>query len=196
MVYYPYKDALDRAVKAQWQVQYELGVELFVKGDIDEVAVLWDTEEALEAFVDWCKGANGADHFNSVPRDRMIRLGEETSPAMQLPREEFNVRFEFLRLPGKDWRIEALCMLDGIAPLHSAALERFGPGCVVHASFKAKDREAYKRIKGELEHDEGPFKAVPKAAEYMNSYGIFAYYGTGQVPYLKPRVNLRDTMVP
>jgi hypothetical protein len=108
-------------------------------------------------------------------------------------KQAFDVRFEFLRLPltgsregFRDWRIEAMCVLDGNAPLHSQHIERFGDPCIVHASFKLDDEGEYAKAKAELSEFGFPF-----CAEYSNSYGRFSYWNAGRY-YLKPRVNLRD----
>lgn len=146
--------------------------------EMDEVSLLFSNETELARFVLSAKTKGGMEHFNSVPRDTMVRQ-DGTG-------EQFDVRFEFLRMPEAAWRIEAMCLLGGTAPLHSQMLRTEGEGCVVHASFKCKDEKDYERVKAELG------SGLLLGAEYRNSYGLFSYWGYG--PYWKPRVNLRDSV--
>lgn len=152
---------------------------------MDEVALCFHNEEALIEFVEHAKRL-GLEHFNSVPYDTMKRqdkLGEE-----------FGVRFEFLRHPEREWRIEAMAVIDGEAPLHKEALDKYGAPCIVHLSYKCEDLDAYQMEVRRMFNDRG----ATKVAEYSNSYGMFSYWRPhGQqsmLPYWKPRVNLRDVM--
>jgi hypothetical protein len=155
--------------------------DLHLRYVIDEIAVVFDTQSGLTEFVNECK-AFGMSHFNSVSSDVMRRQDGD---------QEFLVRFEFLRMPGWDWRIEAMCVLGGSAPLHEVHLARHGTRSIIHASFKGfagGDADEYEDMKRLTESELGPFKA-----EYRNSYGMFSYFDQGpDLPYLKPRVNLRD----
>lgn len=146
---------------------------------VDEVAICFPTLPDLVDFVEEAT-RNGLEHFNSVPYDtmkRQDRLGES-----------FGVRFEFLRYADDPWRIEAMCVIDGHAPLHRAALHREQSAVVIHMSYKMATlhdyQEEVRRLRSEVQME----------AEYANSYGIFSYWPgpNGRVPYVKPRVNLRD----
>lgn len=199
-----YEEALKACRRALTRSQIELSTELFIKGDIDEVSVLFASNDELMRFVDYAKSV-GMDNFNTVYRDTMVQLqgnSEHHVPNMAGP--AFDVRFEFLRSPGAVWRIEAMAVLDGKAPLHKRALasaHELGAGrmTLIHVSWKCETPGAYERCKEALANpdqavSEGraePVGAVPLMAEYQNSYGRFSYFGT-RVPYLKPRVNLRD----
>lgn len=157
--------------------------EILVKWDkepvADETSLLFASPGELDAFLKWAS-VEGIEHFNSVPRDTMLRR--------DIPHEEFDVRFEFMRVPGADWRIEAMCVLSGQAPLHDKQIMDHGTGCVVHVSWKESDHPDYVEALQHLLLK----RAVPIQAEYRNSYGRFAYLRGSADFYLKPRVNLRD----
>lgn len=148
----------------------------------DEVALCFRSEAELEHFVKQAQ-AIGVENFNSVERDRMVR---------QNGLGEFDVRFEFLRLPHRSWRIEAMCVLGGEAPLHEWAMESGSP-VLIHLSYKCESVEAYQEEIRKL-----LFAGEHLHAEYRNSYGLFSYWTLpsqgkkGRLPYIKPRVNLRD----
>lgn len=168
------------AADAQRMLDLDLMVGNF---KIDEVAVLCETPDMLDRFVNMAV-LRGADNFNSVEHDVMKRQGRT------FRRGRFDVKFEFLRFPGKDYRIEAMTVLKGSAPLHSQHRERFGAPSVVHASFKCSDPFGYADVIERL-HAVGP--ALPFCAEYSNSYGVFSYWNVGKY-FLKPRVNIRDAI--
>lgn len=144
---------------------------------IDETSLLFSTPEELAEFVDDVRML-GLDHFNRVGEDPMRRQGVPIA-------ESFLVRFEFLRIPGENWRIEAMCKLAGRAPLHEEFIRTRGSGSVVHLSYKPTDY-----LDGMIQlHQKGD----DFVAEYRNSYGQFSYWRRGRIdPYIKPRVNLRD----
>lgn len=176
-----FSDALVTAAKEQQRAQAETSLVLVSPYEVDEISVLFADPDRLQAFVEYCK-EQGIEHFNRVDSDRMVRID---GPG------QFDVRFEFLRFPTLGWRIEAMCVLDGQAPLHEAHLDRLGDGCIVHASYKLPEVEAYRAHRRYLSD-----KGAILAGEYENSYGRFAYWGSGHNPYMKPRVNLRDVEVP
>jgi hypothetical protein len=150
----------------------------------DEVSLLFATETALIDFQHDCY-RNGIIHFNSVHRDTMQRL-DKTG-------ESFDVRFEFFRLPHRPWRIEAMCIISGDAPLHEQALSENGNGAPFHLSYKLPTLETYdaefRSLRGA--HSRGPLAMM---AEYQNSYGRMSYWRHDgeHSPYVKPRVNMRD----
>lgn len=180
--------------------QYELDTIYLVKAKCDETSVLFSNEEELDKFVTWAKGV-GFEHIGSVPEDTMAQTyGNSAAHIPNIAGPAFKVRFEFLKMPEFPWRIEAMCVLDGVAPLHEEALRRMGEGCVIHISWRAApngDKDGYERhravldsvVVGKPQENLG----LVALAEYENSYGRFCYYGApGKPPYLKPRVNLRD----
>lgn len=148
---------------------------------VDEVALLFSDAAEMDSFYQWAIGVAGLENFFSVPRDAMVR-----TDATGL----FDVRFEFLRFPGTDWRIEAMAPLSGEYPLHSKHLRMFGNGCVVHVSWKLATEEAYVEETEDL-MDNG----FARMAAYENTYGVFSYWEhLDTLYYWKPRVNLRDQL--
>lgn len=176
-----FEDAAARAVWALRAAQLSLDMELFIKATADETSLLFADADELKQFVRWAE-QNGMEHFNRVESDRMVRVDRNAT-------EGFDVRFEFLRWPDQPWRIEAMCVLDGQAPLHEAHLETHGSAKPVHVSFKCDTLPAYNNMKRTMADD--GVEQIPFHAEYRNSYGLFSYWGVGNF-YLKPRVNLRD----
>jgi hypothetical protein len=156
-----------------------------VEGEIlvyDEVSLLFADEEKLVDFQHECY-RNGIVHFNSVHRDTMVRTDRQG--------ERFVVRFEFFRLIHRPWRIEAMCIIDGDAPLHEESIATNGNGAPFHLSYKLPTLDSYEEQRNVL-HDQGK---MTLAAEYENSYGRMSYWSNDgdRGPYIKPRVNLRDT---
>lgn len=159
----------------------------------DEVSLLFANEVELDYFVEWVRDERNflIQNFNSTS-DTMTREDKD---------ESFVVRFEFCRLREEggeaDWRIEAMCIVSGKAPLHERALFEHGNGVVVHISWKHQLESVYECY---LDPDvQALVKGKPQVvagnpdhfcAAYGNSYGRFSYWGS--LPYLKPRVNLRD----
>lgn len=182
---FTYAEMAKQSGSWQRRAQYEVDTIHQFKANIDEVALLFAGPSELNAWVTWAKG-QGYEHFGSIEQDRMVRLDQEG---------QFDIRFEFLRLEGFPFRIEAMTVLDGQAPLHEEALGKFSNGSVIHVSWRAApngDAEGYQRHRAVLEAG-GTHGALSMLAEYENSYGRFAYYGEqGRPPYFKPRVNLRD----
>jgi len=171
------------AVKAERTVRYanDMLAHHGVVGRIDEVALLWANAAELDSFLVWAVEGGGMEHFNSVPADEMVRVDNKGL---------FMVRFEFLRMKGMPWRIEAMCVLDGEAPLHATHLDVMGNGCVVHASYKLACEEEYETSKDVLLEAD-----LDMCAEYENSYGRFSYWRDfDSLFYFKPRINLRDQL--
>lgn len=151
--------------------------------EIDEMAFVFATPKELDRFVLDAK----AENFNSVKSDQMVRQDRQQS---------FEVRFEFLQGSKVPFRIEAMCVLSGDAPLHARHLHVHGSGSLVHASWKCGWQEMYDAEKERMR----PCSFFQ--AEYRNSYGMFSYWkmredvrsrGALGPLFLKPRVNLRDS---
>jgi hypothetical protein len=167
-----YPRLLARASKAVREGQFCLDTELFLPMRVDEVSILFKHNTELDGFVRYCVSRD-LEHFNGV---RDTCHNEWASDP-----NTFQVRFEFLRYPGADWRIEAMCVNSGFAPLH----ERLRNHSMPHVSFKCLDTMHYDHINKVLTG------ILPWQGSYRNSYGAFSYFGA-YAPYIKPRVNLRD----
>lgn len=182
----PFMDIIEECRQKQRQSQYEIDTNLLLKAKVDEVAVLFETVEELEAFIPYCH-ENGLEHIGSVAEDTLL----DTTDGDPIGGDWFNVRFEFFRIPGRHWRIEAVTVLEGIerAPLHRSHLDEWGSGSIIHASWKETDFPAYQtRL---LQLADLPLR---KYLEYRNTYGVFSYWNSPDPfsVYLKPRVNLQD----
>lgn len=160
---------------------------------IDEVALCFPNQDQLQEWIEFVKDDPLLSHYRSE-RDTMHR--EDKS-------EWFDVRFEFISVNVKEddhpWRIEAMAVTGGYAPLHDTMLKvSKGPG-VIHASYKLTNPKgsAEAVYDEELIHLEASENMV-MAAAYYNDYGRFSYWrpphpSHGGGPFLKPRVNLRDS---
>jgi len=140
-----------------------------LKAQIDEIAILFKNEAEMMAFVQYAV-KRGMINFDSVVRDTARGL-----------EGVFDVHFEFLRWPERDWRIECMTVLAGHSNVHDPMRNH----SLVHASFKCIDQAHYDHVCNVMagrQKCQGAFE---------NSYGRFAYFGAWH-PYLKPRVNLRD----
>ena len=170
------------------RAQFSLDTDYFIPCQCDETSVLFSTEAELDAFVAWCK-ETGLNVFNSVTDVLSVRSCSTAFSVMaqNWQSSAFGVRFEFIDIPREPFphRIEAMCVTDGMAPLHDRQLRRNGSGTPIHVSFKAPNLHEYLRTAHELN------AVLPFMAEYSNDYGRFSYYEHGGI-YLKPRVNLRD----
>lgn len=173
-----------KAAREQRKAQYELDANL-VGGLVDEVSILFKHSWMLDDFVIWAKEGTRLEHFDRVHEDNVDQLyGRSDYGVPNVGTEAFVVRFEFLRVPGAPWRIEAMCILSGTSAIHDS----MDTGDIAHASWKLPDVESYASQQRHLMGEN-----VPLLAEFRNSYGKFSYFGqVGKWPYLKPRVNLRD----
>lgn len=198
---------VEAASRAMSLTSYLHTTELHLPGAPDEVSLLFASPEELEEFRLWAIGEGGMENFARVEWDFAVCIGadwwepvvSETALPVR-PVDSFAVRFEFLRVAGAPWRIEAMCILSGDAPLHTAWLEMYGSGCVVHVSYKLPSRDAYDQHTRRGPYaSQWPDQPTFRAA-YGNSYGRFAYYQhanledsmVGSSWFLKPRVNERD----
>lgn len=174
--------AVDAAERNWKQAQKALSLHDLLPYQVDEIAILFRFESELEGFLREAKGM-GIEHFNSVPHDDMVSKDGT---------HEFGVRFEFLRVVGATWRIEATCVLHGEAPIHQRHLDEYGAGACIHASFKCQDSDDYNRLMDSPDWG----GSYPFVGEYSNDYGVFSYWSQAESGlYLKPRVNLRDSPV-
>lgn len=178
---------VERAEHAQLVTEHRMNTELLMPCHIDETSLLFAKPAELNEFVLWAS-VNGWEHFNRVLNDRM-KLTSSGPLVRSLVGDnlmgqgsEFAVRFEFLRKPDSNWRIEAMCAVGGYAPLHEEKLKELGTGCVVHASYKPAHYDESKEALKECSEF---------MAEYINSYGVFSYWSFGSW-YVKPRMSFLD----
>jgi len=169
--------------------QYRKMMKTILPYDMDEYSLLFQDQLEMIKFVgNACK--IGAVNFNTVPKDVMLRIGN------QLGHQQFEVAFEFLTLPSCNWRVECMYILWGPAPLHEQKFlindrdhKEDAYSGVFHMSYKLPDLDAYEDEKERLQRSFAVFKA-----EYQNSYGKFSYWFIDEnLPLAKPRVNLRDS---
>ncbi len=178
--------------KAQAVVDQYLSPNLSQVLVIDEMSLLFSSRDEIEKFTEWAN--QNVPSIGEVPKSTLYSL---TGPG------EFDVNFRFFQTPfwtgarsglvgfvGTRWRIEAMQILDGRAPLHEHYLKNFDSPCAMHASFKVPTVYEYRKVQAVLD----ACTSEGMEAEYRNEYGMFCYYSLGGdgVPYIKPRVNLRD----
>lgn len=175
------------ACRIQYRVaQKELDLALNVGMVIDEVAVYFDRTWELDAFLNEAPEYGWiANSGESVSHDEMYQLfGNSSRGVRNAGGHAFDVRFEFLHKEGVPYRIEAMHVIDGWAPLH----RRMESSDIAHVSGKvtAGNSTAYAALKCALGSS-----GLPMMAEYRNSYGLFSYFGE-RAPHFKPRCNMRD----
>jgi len=176
-----------QAVQTHSKAQFTMDTDWMLPYKIDEISILFRYPGAMQRYVDWLK-LKGGSHFNAHILDRMARTdltGNHQAPPSP---QHFDVQFEFLRVPGDpDWRIEAMNVRSGKAPLHEALLAK-KEMAVAHASFKLDGFPAYRAACLSM-----GAAGLRQVAAYRNSYGVFSYWSGLSSFYLKPRLNLRDS---
>lgn len=147
----------------------------------DEVSLLFRDKKSLDKFTKDMKG-----------RGLWFNESFESQQNTATDEWEFDTEFQFsLPYMNASWRIEAMRVECGHAPLHQRHIEGHGAPSVVHVSWKAPTREEYLLEKVALFEEGMTFHA-----EYENSYGIFSYWSFEKdnvFMYYKPRVNVRDS---
>lgn len=150
--------------------------------DYDEMSILFKTKQEL-------------DQFTKDMKDRYLWFNESQECQMIHSTDSyaFDTDFQFC-WPYKDapYRIEAMWVANGHAPLHERHLSAHGSPSTVHASWKLPSMALYAYEKERLKEEGLQFHQ-----EYRNSYGIFSYWSTtlgtdAPTFYYKPRVNTRD----
>lgn len=170
-------------MEAEWynRILEGLGV------NIDEIALLVSDNSQLEHLdMILCRNM-GWEKFNTA-HDAV-----KTAPI----RSSYTVEYHFFRHPDVAWRLEVMRLSSGVSPLHSAIplpLAR-QVAVPVHASFKTPNEEQYAYARGHLEN-----QGFSLAQQCDSTYGRFSYFTTlglpvNRVPYVKPRVNLRDAVL-
>lgn len=151
---------------------------------IDEIALMVDSTSQLGKLTDQLQRLHGWSRFNQA-RDAVV-----TGPI----RSKYEVEYTFFKHPERNYRLEVMRLMRGVSPLHMAfdtVLD--SAGCVlVHASFKCEDEETYAYSRQHMQE-----MGYLEAQRCESTYGRFGYWTTANpvpqaVPYLKPRVNLRD----
>lgn len=150
---------------------------------VDEVALMFGSTAARQRFLDRAVQHPDIEHFNA-DEDWV-----STSPISS----RYRVRYDFLRIKGKQFRLECMEVLQGVSPLH-AVVDSGIVGdypATVHVSFKVANRHDYKAIAGSLEE-----AGAVWAQGCLSTYGIFSYWSVEEPGlenvYVKPRVNVRD----
>lgn len=151
---------------------------------VDEVALQFKSREARQDFLDRAVMRDDIEHFNA-DEDWV-----QTSPISS----RYRVRYDFLRIKGKQFRLECMEVLQGISPLHIVKEQEIyrNEPAIVHVSFKVANRHEYKEIAESLES-----AGAVWAQGCASTYGIFSYWSIDGEPgldgvYVKPRVNTRD----
>lgn len=150
------------------------------EGRVDEIAYLVRSEIDSVAFLNYLRDLGW--EWKNRARDTVF-----TFPI----RSSYEIRYDFLENPLFDFRLEIMLVTNGFSPLHSALPARHWQP--VHASYKVDSEISYAITRIHLE-GEGYFLAQ----QCDSTYGRFSYWTPVNspmlsVPYLKPRVNLRDS---
>lgn len=150
---------------------------------IDEIALLVGDTGQLAELDQLLALKFGWERFN-IATDNV-----KTQPI----RSAYSVEYHFYRHPAHDYRLEVMRLSSGISPLHAAIPKPLNRQVCepVHASFKCPDEETYAAARFGLVE-----AGMVEAQRCDSTYGRFSYFTTLgtplRVPYLKPRVNLRD----
>lgn len=149
--------------------------------DIDEIALLFPGQHEANSWIMDAVRDEDVHHFNAA---------FDTVNTSPIPSEYF-VRYDFLSLRGRSYRIEAMQLITGTSPLHAPLVkqaEQFQVPVPVHLSFKCENEEVYQRSVYRLEQND--FEAAQRC---RSTYGIFSYWKHPEFDlYIKPRVNMRD----
>lgn len=146
---------------------------------IDEVAIAFPNPEALDEFLRSARDC-GLDNFRNV---------NDTVYA-QDPRKgtsgSYMVSYRFLRLPGADWRVEAM---HARSSLHRSLFRNEQVPVVVHASYKCFSMSEFMHAMAEANK-----KGFGEEMFCASGYGLFSYRRplVNDWPlkrtYLKPRL--------
>ena len=155
---------------------------------IDEVALMVESAVQLRGLYEELENL-GWRNFNEA-RD-IVR----TNPIQS----QYAVRYHFFGNPDVPWRLEVMQMEEGVSPLHSALAPATDlEVCrLVHASFKVDSSASYGIVRSLL--SQSPDRLV-ECQRCESTYGRFSYWRPSErndlfVSYLKPRVNLRDSVL-
>lgn len=150
---------------------------------VDEVALLFQENSAIFRFLQLAVQRPDVTLFN-FSHDSV-----STAPLIA----KYTVQYWFLTSGDPEWRVEAMVQ-DGYSPLHNTLSTWSGSQSAmmpVHASFKCKDEMEYASARHTLRT-----AGWEEAQRCDSDYGRFSYWChpdlTLHIPFLKPRVNLRD----
>lgn len=150
---------------------------------IDEIALLFRERPTMGEFVWDAVKSEGVKLFNTS-HDRV-----HTHPF----KTDYEVNYAFLETPAT-FRVECMNICGGFSPLHAAMeshMDEYSPA-VVHMSFKLETMDQYEDVCVALNRAED----CEPVQTCVSTYGQFSYWnimGRSGV-YLKPRVNLRDSL--
>lgn len=172
---------------SQFQAKYEEWVKINTGFNvlIDEIAIDFPDEQTLYRWMLSALAEEEVTAFNTAV----------DSVAVEPFKANYGVRYVFLQAPRlMSMRVEAMCITDGLSPLHNSLRHRAPDGerrpLAVHLSFKCQDGDFYEEMLRRL-----AMTAASRVVSCTSTYGIFSYW---QLPekdhmlFLKPRVNLRD----
>ena len=186
-----------RIITGDMLVGWDVGVERLQKAvldsvgiviAIDEVAVMFPNEKAMWHWI--IKRVQD-------PKVKVFNAAQDHVHCQPMP-SDYSVQYVFMEVEERQYRIEAMHILNGVSPLHSALLERNRdvphPHAVeVHYSFKCHNIQDYNEFMSGLEAHEW------RGVQFCEStYGRFSYWRPNDPEvwpyevYLKPRVNTRD----
>lgn len=150
---------------------------------VDEVAILCPDANMAGTYVFDAVLVDGVEHFNA----------SEDLVKVEPFGNEYRVRYDFLRIADRPYRLEVMHMTDGISPLHAPLYQQAWTNNVpttVHLSFKCPSEAAYRMACGLLRDQ----MAMVVAQSCESSYGSFSYWRTDVTDlYVKPRFNRRDS---
>jgi hypothetical protein len=178
-------------------------------GLVDEVALMFSNEREAWKFIEQAVQIPGVKLFN-VAQDNV-----KTYPI----RRQYSVEYFFLETTW-GYRVECMVLTGGVSPLHGGIKATYWNGVgqqldsgVVHYSFKCADPAEYEATIKAMESAEWT-----RAMTCHSTYGTFSYWMTDEETdrrlivegvdwcmaeenkaleaYIKPRVNLRDSVSP
>lgn len=159
--------------------------------NIDEIALLFSGDYLRNQWLRDAVVGEGVKMFNAS-HDRVRTEPFETT---------YGVDYAFLEVPGLGMRVEAM-VLDGgpheSSPLHEAILSQMldKRPHAVHLSFKVENPDRYEAVCERLTKVQGA-EVVQRC---RSAYGQFSYWkiqplwSKSACLYLKPRVNIRDSV--
>jgi len=149
---------------------------------IDEVALLVPDANSAGVYIFDAVLKDGVEHFNAS-EDRV-----STRPF----NNEYRVRYDFLRIEGRQYRLEVMHLTDGISPIHAALYQQSWTNnepVTVHVSFKCPSEASYRMACGLLRDQ----MAMVEAQSCEADYGVFSYWRSDITDlYVKPRFNRRS----
>lgn len=176
------RNCLRTAARAEAELSMQWGLQV----KIDEVAILFPHLDPLYKFYEQIHRDHAWHVFNTVEDSGPINSARHHASDSYT----YRAGYVFVSHPATHVRLELMTLRDGHSPIHSHLMEDpravAGGAVIVHASWKAPTLAAYLSQVRRLEDQN-----LKVGHEFVSDYGRFGYVGP-VVPYLKPRVNLRD----